>query len=168
MDKLILQYHPDTGMHNSSDFMSKIGARVTSAEEAINLIEAGTMPDGLRRKTLVDLQGGMDNLDGCASMKLADLASSLSGRGETRAPSPLSLLGRTKCWRKYLSKLLRARQPGRNGKKVRYALNKFSRLEKMEIENRLAKLRRIEPTLPEVSVTELCLNNFIISPHPFE
>jgi len=165
MDKLVLQYHPATGMHNSSDFMSRIGVRVTTTKEAIDLIEAGTMPEGLRRKTLDGLREGMDNLDGCASGKLADLAASLAGPGQPHAPSRLSLLGRAKCWRKYLSKLLRARQPGRNGKKVRYALNKFSRLEKAEVESRIARLREIEPTLPVVHVTELCLNNFIVSPH---
>jgi len=164
MNKLVIQYQPDKDTKDSSEFMNRIGIRASTSNEVFILIDSGIMPEEIRNKTLDSLRPGMDNLDGCASAKLANLALSLSKKNSTWAPAPLGLWGNLKCWRKYMSKRLRAHQPGRNGKKVRYALNKFSRLEKTDITSRLQLLRQLEPNLPEVNVQELCLNNYLIRP----
>ncbi len=166
MDKLVIQYQPDTDTQNSSEFMNRIGVRTNNSNETIALIDSGHMPKTIRHETLESLRLGMDNLDGCASIKLADLAISLSTDTGSWMPKPLGLWGNIKCWRKYASKLLRARQPGRNGKKVRYALNKFSRLKKNDIETKLHLLRSLEPELPKFEVQQLCLNNYLIKPAP--
>ena len=105
------------------------------------------------------------NLRQNASRVIADLAASFAARGpETWLPRPPGFWESLSCWRKYASKLLRARQPGRNGRKVRYALAKFPRTSVEEIRNRIERMRTIEPDLPRVDVEHLTLNTFLVKP----
>lgn len=164
MGKLVLQYEPYEGIEGSAALMTTIGQKVTSPGEALALIEQGIMPDETRRELLGKLTPFIANVDGSSSKAIAKLALEYAGDSNTRLPKPQRLLGQAKCWRKYLSKLLRARQPGHNGRKVRYALNKFSRLRREEVERRIKGLRAAEPGLPEVAVKQLCLNTFLITP----
>jgi surface carbohydrate biosynthesis protein len=164
MGKLVLQYEPYEGIEGSATLMTTIGHRVTSPDEALARIEQGAMPEDTRRDLLGKLAPYLANVNGCAAEAIAELAARHAEGVKTLLPAPLGPLGQAKCWRKYLSKLLRARQPGRNGRKVRYALNKFSRLRGEEVERRIRGLRAAEPGLPEVAVKQLCLNTFLITP----
>ncbi|MCJ2164158.1 MULTISPECIES: surface carbohydrate biosynthesis protein [unclassified Pseudodesulfovibrio] len=163
MGKLVLQYEPYEGTEGSATLMTGIGQRVTSPIEAIAHIEQGTMPEKTGQALRDKLAPYLQNINANAAATIADMAATHADT-TTWLPEPLGLWGNVKCWRKYLSKLLRAKQPGRNGRKVQYALNKFSRLHKTEVERRLKGLREAEPTLPEVSVQQLCLNTFLIKP----
>ncbi|MGE4421174.1 MAG: surface carbohydrate biosynthesis protein [Pseudodesulfovibrio sp.] len=164
MGKLVLQYEPYEGIEGSATLMTAIGHRVTTPDEALARIEQGSMPEDTRRELLGKLAPFLANVDGCAAEAIAGLAHGYAKGAKTRLPEPQGLLGQARCWRKYASKLLRARQPGRNGRKVRYALNKFSRLRGEEVERRIRGLRAAEPGLPEVAVKQLCLNTFLITP----
>ncbi|WP_338667174.1 surface carbohydrate biosynthesis protein [Pseudodesulfovibrio methanolicus] len=166
MGKLVLQYAPFEDIEEAAALMTTIGHRVTSPEEAIRAIDQGTMPEETSRELRARLAPYLANVTGRAAEVIAELAASHAAGVKTWLPAPLGPWGQAKCWRKYLSKLLRARQPGRNGRKVRYALNKFSRLRKEEVERRLNGLRTAEPELPEVDVRPLCLNTFLITPRP--
>jgi len=100
-----------------------------------------------------------------AAEAIAELAAEQARTfGETWIPEPLGIWGNILCWRKYASKLLRARQPGRNGRKVRYALSKFPRLPLSAVRERIEKMRTVEPSLPEVDVTSLAMNTFLMRP----
>jgi len=164
MGKLVLQYEPYEGIEGSATLMTTIGHRVTSPDEALARIEQGAMPEETRWQLIGKLAPYLANVNGCAAEAIAQLAARHDEGVETWLPAPLGPLGQAKCWRKYLSKLLRARQPGRNGRKVRYALNKFSRLRGEEVERRIQGLRAAEPDLPDVTVKQLCLNTFLITP----
>ena len=164
MGKLVLQFEPYNGIEGSATLMTHMGLRVADTCEAETHIRRGVMPKEAIKTIRRELTPYLANLEGNAASRLAAMASKYSGNAPTTMPEPLKLWENAKCWRKYASKLLRARQPGRNGRKVRYALNKFSRLTMQEVKRRLAGLRRIEPNLPEVDVEQLCLNTFLIRP----
>ena len=164
MGKLVLQFEPYEGIEGSAMLMTKIGLKTTNADDALRHIERGVMPEDMKSELLRQLAPYVANIEGNAASAVADLAEQYADGVETFLPGPLGLWENAKCWRKYASKLLRARQPGRNGRKVRYALNKFSRLTRHEVERRLAGLRKVEPRLPEVAVEQLCLNTFLIRP----
>jgi surface carbohydrate biosynthesis protein len=165
MGKPVLQYEPYEGIEGSAALMAGIGVRTTSPDEALAHMQRGaTMADDAREALLARISPYLANVEKNAARTIADLAAGHAAGRETWLPEPLGFWDNAKCWRKYLSKLLRARQPGRNGRKVRYALNKFPRLHKSEVEAKLAGLRRIEPELPEVNVKQLCLNTFLIEP----
>ena len=164
MGKLVLQFTPFEDIEEAATLMTTIGHRVTSAAEAIQCIDQGLMPEETRRELTTRLAPFLANVSGCAAGAIAELAAHHAEGVDTWLPAPLGAVGQAKCWRKYLSKLLRSRQPGRNGRKVRYALNKFSRLRGEEVERRIRGLRAAEPGLPEVTVKQLCLNTFLITP----
>ncbi|MBI9080391.1 MAG: hypothetical protein JEY79_11705 [Pseudodesulfovibrio sp.] len=164
MGKQVLQYEPYEGTEGAATLMTQIGLRATTPSEALEYLRQGTMPKNIKQEFVDRLTPYLANLEINSSKTIADLASSFSQDKETWLPEPLGLWGNIKCWRKYISKLIRARQPGRNGRKVRYALNKFPRLRREEVVLKLDKLRSIEPELPEVDVKELCLNTFLITP----
>lgn len=165
LGKPVLQYEPYAGIEGSAALMAGIGVRTTSPQEALAHMEHGApLADDARKALLARISPCLANVEKNAARTIADLAAGYAAGRETWLPEPLGFWDNAKCWRKYLSKLLRARQPGRNGRKVRYALNKFPRLHKTEVEARLAGLRRIEPDLPEVDVKQLCLNTFLIEP----
>jgi len=151
MGKLVLQYAPYEDTEGSATLMTTIGHRTMTVEET-------------RHPLLQRLAPYLENINQNAAKIIAKLADTYDDGQTPWTPTPLNLWGNMKCWRKYISKLLRAKQPGRNGRKVRYALNKFSRLKKEDVLKKLNALREIEPDLPEVSVTQLCLNTFLIEP----
>ncbi|BDQ36601.1 hypothetical protein SYK_09610 [Pseudodesulfovibrio nedwellii] len=163
MGKLVLQFAPYKDSVGAAILMASIGQRTTTAEEALARIEQGTMPEKTLAPLLERLAPYLENINQNAANTIANLAASYTDH-TAWVPAPLSLWNNLKCWRKYVSKLLRAKQPGRNGRKVRYALNKFSRLKQETILEKINKIREIEPNLPEVSVTQLCLNTFLIGP----
>ncbi|BCS87552.1 surface carbohydrate biosynthesis protein [Pseudodesulfovibrio sediminis] len=164
MGKLVLQYEPYEGIEGSATLMAGIGHRTTTPDEALAHIQTGSMPEKTMQEIHRKLAPYLENITHNAADSVATLAAGYATNSHTWLPDPLGFWGNAKCWRKYLSKLLRAKQPGRNGRKVRYALNKFSRLRKTEVERRLAGLRKAQPDLPEVSVKQLCLNTFLIEP----
>ena len=164
MGKLVLQYEPYEGIEGSATLMTTIGHRTTTPAQVFERVERGGMPDETRLAMQERLAPYLNNVRENAASTIAELAAGYAEGVGTWLPEPLGFFGSLKCWRKYLSKLLRARQPGRNGRKVRYALNKFSRLQREEVERRLNGLRAAEPTLPEVEVRQLCLNTFLILP----
>nr|WP_321514092.1 surface carbohydrate biosynthesis protein [uncultured Pseudodesulfovibrio sp.] len=164
MGKMVLQYAPYKDIENSAALMTTIGHRTTTADEVLQYIEKGSLPKESQRTLLLRLAPYLENINKNAAKTIAQLAADYATEHDKWTPKPMSFWENMKCWRKYISKLLRAKQPGRNGRKVRYALNKFSRLKKENVEKKLFALREIEPTLPEVSVTQLCLNTFLIEP----
>lgn len=164
MGKVVIQFEPYEGIEGSATTMQQIGIRATSSDEVLDILDQGTIPDKTRDSIFSKIRPTLKNLDINASGAIAKIAREHAQSEQTWIPEALGLWGNFKCWRKHISKLLRAHQPGRNGRKVRYALNKFPRLTKEEIVTKLDKLRHIEPTLPQVSVTQLCMNTFLIRP----
>jgi len=165
MGKNVIQFEPYKAIEGSALLMTQIGHKSTSITEALQNIEHKNLPTDIQQNYMNELAPYLNNINSNAARKIAQLAANLAGTDKpTGLPKPLGLIGQAKCWRKYVSKLLRARQPGRNGRKVRYALNKFPRLRKEEVVDKLKRLREVEPELPEVSVEQLCLNTFLIKP----
>lgn len=164
MGKTVLQYDPYEGLESTAPLMTQIGIHTTDPEKAVEHIQKGTMPKETEARLREMLAPYLTNINQNASAAIAQVASEYAGADEYWVPEKLDVWDNLKCWRKYVSKLLRARQPGRNGRKVRYALNKFPRLRLDEIQRRLARLREVEPGLPEVSTEQLCLNTFLIRP----
>lgn len=164
MGKLVLQYDPYEGLKSTAPLMTQIGVTTKNPEEAIAHFEAGAIPKDVDDALREMLTPYLANIQMNASKQIATIARKYATSNDYWTPTPLGYWENLKCWRKYISKLIRAKQPGRNGRKVRYALNKFPRLPKEEIEQRLSRLRQVEPTLPEVTVEQLCLNTFLIKP----
>jgi len=160
----VIQYRPYYDKQAMAPIMPSLGVKTTTPEEVAKVIHSGSMPDEIRQKQLNLLKPYLTNFSGSAAKTIAKLAAQYAQDKPTWLPKPLGLWGNIKCWRKYISKLIRAHQPGRNGRKVRYALNKFPRMSLNEVVSKLEKLREIEPDLPEVDVQELCLNTFLITP----
>jgi surface carbohydrate biosynthesis protein len=160
----VIQYRPHYNEQAMAPIMPSLGVKTKTPEEVADTIRAGHMPKETCHEQIDLLKPYLANFDKSAAKTLAELAVKYGKNKETWLPEPLGLWGNIKCWRKYISKLIRARQPGKNGRKVRYALNKFPRLRREEIVHKLDKLRSIEPELPEVDVKELCLNTFLITP----
>lgn len=166
MGRPVIQYRPHFNEQAVAPIMPSLGVKTYTPDEVTAAIRAGGMPEEERRRQLDILKPYMANTTTSAAETIARLAREHTQGTATWLPEPLGLWGDIKCWRKYVSKLLRARQPGKNGKKVRYALNKFPRLRTMQVRAILDKLRECEPSLPEVEVRQLCLNTFLIVPRP--
>jgi|GEM_PF-1493248 len=164
MGKLVLQFEPFEGIIGSMKTLQRVGHRTTSPSKILELMKSGVMPNETQAALHAQLRKYLANIDGNAGEAVATVAEALGKGFETILPGKFGLRKELKCWRKYASKLLRAHQPGRNGRKVRYALSKFARLRQDEVERRLARLAQFEPTLPEVDITRLCMNNFLITP----
>ena len=164
MGRSVIHYRPYYDERAVAPIMPSLGVKTITPEDVAEVIRSGDMPAKDRKRQLDILKPYMANTRDCAAETIAELACQHSESHETWLPSPLNFWGNLKCWRKYVSKLLRARQPGKNGKKVRYALNKFPRISLAQITEILDKLKKCEPTLPEVSVKQLCLNTFLITP----
>lgn len=164
MGKPLIQYRPIFDEELAAPLVSHLGAPAENAEEVISLA-ADTGQAAFGGAQCEALRPHFANLRQNASRVIADLAASFAARGpETWLPRPPGLWESLSCWRKYASKLLRARQPGRNGRKVRYALAKFPRTSVEEIRNRIERMRTIEPDLPRVDVEHLTLNTFLVKP----
>ncbi len=164
MGNLVVHFRPHYDERAVAPLMPSMGIKTVTPEEVAEAIKLGTMPNKEYQEQIDILRPYLANIDVSAAKRISELASGLIDNKQTWLPKPLGLWGNAKCWRKYASKLIRARQPGRNGRKVRYALNKFPRLRKEEVVDKLQRLRAIEPELPEVSVEQLCLNTFLITP----
>jgi len=161
----VIQYSKVLDMDLNDNLLATIGIPTTSPEAVEEIIRKGGLTDVQRREQLDRLEPSLANISGSASARIAELAASMAPQvPETWIPDPLGFWGAVKCWRKYVSKLIRARQPGRNGKKVRYALGKFPRLPLSEVIRRVDSLRAIDPALPEVDLTSLTLNTFLMRP----
>jgi len=160
----VIQYRPYFDERAMAPIMPSIGIKTKTPEDVAKIIHNGHIPKEIWQKQLDLLKPYLENYKVSAAETIANLAAKHAKGKETWLPEPLGLWDNIKCWRKYISKLIRARQPGRNGRKVRYALNKFPRLRREEVILKLDKLRKIEPELPEVDVKELCLNTFLITP----
>ncbi|WP_196772810.1 surface carbohydrate biosynthesis protein [Pseudodesulfovibrio alkaliphilus] len=165
MGKPVIQFRPVYDERFNDPLLAGIGLATGKVEEAEAIVRDGEMPVGLRERQLANLEPSLANIGFVAAEMIADQAVDVArGVVNTWIPEPLGFWGNVKCWRKHLSKQLRARQPGRNGRKVRYALSKFPRLSLDAVQLRLDKLRVIEPSLPEVDVTSLTLNTFLMRP----
>lgn len=165
MGKPVIQYRPIYNEEYNDALLAQNGVQAQSVEEVESIILTGDMPEELRKEQLARLEPYLMNISASASEKVADMAAEMANLiPETWIPESPSLWGSIKCWRKHLSKVLRSKQPGRNGRKVSYALNKFPRLPLSEVQKRVDKLREIEPSLPDVDVTHLTLNTFLMQP----
>lgn len=164
MNKLVIGYRPIFNKKKTCRIMSKIGVHATTTKEVIQAVHAGTMPEEQRLLQLEALHPFFANFGQTAAEHIASLAATHAEPTKVWLPKPLNLFENIKCWRKHVSKILRSYQPGHNGRKVRYALDKFPRLPFAEIENRVTRLQAIEPDLPPVEVTSLALNTFLIAP----
>lgn len=164
MGRPVIHFRPHYDERAVAPIMPELGVKTFTPEEVADVIRSGAMPEETRQAQLEILRPYLANYVESAAATIADLAVTHSQGLDTWIPEPLNLWGDIKCWRKYVSKLLRARQPGKNGRKVRYALNKFPRVPLAQIQQTIAKLRASEPSLPDVSVEQLCLNTFLIRP----
>ena len=160
----VIQYRPHFNERAVAPIMPSLGIKTYCPEDVADVVRSGNMPAETKKNQLDILKPYMVNTVNSAAEAIAELAHQRTKGYETWLPAPLSLWASIKCWRKYISKLLRARQPGKNGKKVRYALNKFPRIQIDQVHTIIDKLKECEPTLPEVSVQQLCLNTFLIKP----
>lgn len=158
----VIQFRPIYNKAVTANLMIKIGHKTETKEEVSHLL---ANIDLIERKKHQDYVASfLANINKPAVESLTDLAVEYDNGEPAWIPTPLGFIDQIKCWRKHISKLIRQYQPGRNGRKVRYALNKFPRIPKSEIMETLQKLRKVNPDLPEVSVEQLCLNTFLIKP----
>lgn len=163
MDKLVIRYQPFLDSHHVADLQSKIGVLAQNIDEVERIIDEG-MSETVKVEQMKILKPYFANLDFNASECLAALAKKYADPEKQWIPEPLSSVESFKCWRKYASKLIRCMQPGHNGRKVRYALGKFPRLPLKAVQNRVERMRIVEPDLPDVKVSQLALNTFLILP----
>jgi len=165
MGKPVIQYRPVYDQEYNDPLLASIGSEAETVDLVIECIRAGSMPDELRREQLGKLAPYISNINKPASQVIADIAFGYaSSEQETWIPEPLGLWDSFKCWRKHLSKVLRSKQPGHNGKKVSYALNKFPRLPLAEVQERVDKMCALDSSLPKVKVDQLALNTFLMQP----
>jgi surface carbohydrate biosynthesis protein len=164
MNKLVIGYRPFINAAHSCSVMSRIGVQVTTVEEAIQVVREGRMPEDQYRSQLDVLRPYFSNLEQNSAESIASYVAQYADPAKVWTPRPLGAWESFKCWRKYASKLLRCLQPGHNGRKVRYALEKFPRLPFAEVQSRVERMRVIEPDLPRVRLTSLALNTFLIEP----
>lgn len=164
MGKNVVRFDPvksDVG----ENMQSKAGFRVETVEQVVEAIRSGSMSEEVRWEQIESMRPHMANCGGrLASPEIAAHVAELASGGTTWLPEKLGMVEAAKCWRKYLSKVLRARQPGRVGKKVRYALEKFPRLPLAEVERLVARLRAADPELPDCEIQQLGLNVFLMKP----
>lgn len=164
MEKLVIRYNPFPKEVLRHLMQTEAGLEALTVEEVVQSITNGAMDNDVKQSQFEALQPFVANFAGNATEKIAEYALSFSEGRESWVPQPLGLWESVKCWRKYVSKLIRARQPGHNGRKVRYALNKFPRTPLTVIKERLELLRNADPELPPVQVEELALNTYLMKP----
>jgi surface carbohydrate biosynthesis protein len=160
----VIQFRPTYNEGVTANLMVKIGHKAETRTEVLALLhDMGRLEDE-KGQHLDYIASFLANIRRESVVVLADLVDSLARDEATWQPAPLGFVGQMKCVRKYASKLLRARQPGSNGRKVRYALKKFPRLPLQTVVEKLEKFREIDGTLPKVSVEQICLSTFLITP----
>ena len=164
MGRNVIQYRPFFDERYTAALLSGVGSMAETPDEVFARIRKGSMDEASVQAQRDRLSPYMATIEQGACARLADMVAGYGGQLGHWEPEPLNWIGRAKAWRKYASKLLRARQPGRNGRKVRYALEKFPRIPVEEIRRRVSGLRGVKPSLPEAEVVELALNTFLIRP----
>lgn len=164
MGKPVIGYRPVFDQEATSSLFGKIGTHVERIEEVVTAINRGRMGKGEREEQKALLAPFLANLNESAASQIAEYALKATSGDKVWLPERLGWKDTLECWRKYVSKLIRARQPGHNGQKVRYALEKFPRTPLREIQMKVEKLRLSEPTLPSVSVNHMAINTFLMVP----
>lgn len=165
MGKPVVQYRPILEEDRVSLILARAGLPAARPEEAAAVVRNGDLPADSRREMLEFFQPYLANITGDSSQIISALAAEQArALPQGALPRPQGAWDQLVCWRKHLSKLLRARQPGSNGRKVRYALNKFPRLSPGEIRGRLDRLRSLVPGLPRTSVKQMAMNTFLLEP----
>lgn len=165
MGKPVVQYRPILEEDRVSLILARAGLPAARPEEVAAVVRNGDLPADSRREMLEFFQPYLANITGDSSQIISALAAEQArALPQGALPRPLGAWDQLVCWRKHLSKLLRARQPGSNGRKVRYALNKFPRLSPGEIRGRLDRLRSLVPGLPRTSVKQMAMNTFLLEP----
>lgn len=164
MGKHVIRFEP-VGETVEKNMQSNAGIPAKSIEELVALIDSDTMDENERRSQLELMRPHMANIGGVlAAPVIADHVAMLAKGGRTWLPEKLGTWESAKCWRKYCSKVLRSRQPGRVGKKVRYALEKFPRLPFSHVQHLVDRLKAADPGLPAVELRHLGLNTFLMKP----
>ena len=164
MGRTVVRFDPVRG-EDGENMQSRAGLQAGTVEQVIEAIRNGVMPEAIRMEQLESMRSHTANCCGqLASPQIAAYVAGLAGTGETWIPEPLGMVESAKCWRKYLSKVLRARQPGRVGRKVRYALEKFPRVPLAEIRRLVERFAEADPGLPACEVSQLGLNAFLLTP----
>lgn len=165
MDKLVVRYQSVFDEAHTCRLQASIGVNARTREEVGQAIATGRMSRDALDEQLDLLSPFLANLGFNSADRLARLAASLAEGRPTWKPDPLGLTESFKCWRKHLSKLIRANQPGHNGRKVRYALEKFPRIPVSYVQECVRRFREVDPDLPEVRLRHLALNTYFIEPH---
>jgi len=164
MDKLVIGFRPVFEKARTCYLQANMGVHTTSSDEVVDLIRQGTMGKAETERQLALVRPFIANLRRNAAETVAGLAVSEARPEAIWTPEPLGLVESVKCWRKHLSKLIRSRQPGHNGRKVRYALEKFPRLPFSHIQGCVERFTAIDPTLANMNLKELALNTYYLEP----
>lgn len=164
MGRFVVGYRPEPDQSLISPLFGRIGVPAASVGDVVAAIRRGGMSGAMRQEQLDMLRPYLANLDQGAAAAIADYAAGATSPDKVWLPTRLGWKDRLGCWRKYASKLIRARQPGHNGRKVRYALEKFPLMPVKAVAARVEMLRRAEPSLPRVRVEQVALNTFLMVP----
>lgn len=163
MGKPVIRYCPLFDPELAAPLVRDLGVQVRTEEEAAELVLGASPSIDIQDQRTV-LEPCLANLTSNAAGTIAGLAAGYAAAGPGAwLPEPLGVWESLKCWRKHLSKVLRSWQPGRNGRKVRYALDKFPYLPLSEVRERLSRLRALESGLPRVRAEQLALNTFLVA-----
>ncbi|MDK2955046.1 MAG: hypothetical protein PWQ57_542, partial [Desulfovibrionales bacterium] len=163
MNKNVIRFTPyQDGA--SCNMQANVGKKTETVDELIQALRQGAMPSEERAAQLDLIRPHVANCTELATPQIASHVARLAGEEPTWLPEPLSPWEAAKAWRKHFSKVLRSHQPGRNGRKVRYALEKFPRLTLSRINSLIRTIRSCDQDIPEVDVAELGLNVFLLKP----
>lgn len=164
MGRPVIGYRPVENAELTNRLFAGIGVPADTPEAVAEAVRAGDMPAGMRRAQLATLSPYLANLEESAAGRIAEYAASCTSPDKVWLPRPLRWTERLECFRKHVSKLIRARQPGHNGRKVRYALEKFPPTNIAVLIDKVRRLREADPSLPEVRVEQVALNTFLMVP----
>lgn len=164
MGKPVFGYRPIPDTEATSSLFGKMGMPAENVDEVVGLVRNGTMDRDVRTEQLSLLKPYLANLETEAAGRIADIVASMTDSNKIWVPGNLGWVDTVKCWRKYFSKIIRSHQPGHNGKKVRYALEKFPRTPLESVAARLERLRAVDSALPPVKIEQLALNAFLMQP----
>jgi len=157
----VVHYRPVFDQASVNSLMADFGLKASRPSDVFEAIEGKLYS---KEEVLETIAPYLTNTRQSACRELAKYAARFSGGTPAWIPKPLGVIGQLREWRKYLSKVLRAKQPGVNGTKVSYILNKFPRTPVEVVRKKVERLRELEGTFPEVSVISLALNTYLIVP----
>ncbi len=164
MGRPTVQFRPVYDPEIAATIPSLAGLELERAGQVADVVRAGAVPAARVAAQREALGPYFANLEQEAVQVLAGFAAgALSGSAAGR-PQPLGPWENLKCWRKHLSKVIRARQPGRNGRKVRHALGKFPRVGLAVMQDKLDRLAAVCGESPRPRLTSLALNTFLVEP----